>query len=167
MATTITPEEKGSKELQGGGIMRSMQPFESFDRLFEDFFSNRWMQPMRRSWPSLPGLPLFGDGLPKVDIIDRDNEVLVRADLPGIEKDDLEVTLTDASVTIRAHGGQEKKEEEGEFYCHEISHGEISRTLNLPADVNSDQAKAVFKDGVLKLTLPKVKESKRKTVKVQ
>ena len=114
-----------------------------------------------------PKTGLFGDGMPKVDIIDRDNEVFVRADLPGIKKDDLDATLTDSCLTISGHCDEHKEEESGDYYSHETRHGDFSRTLNLPAEVNGDKVEAVFNHGILELTMPKVKQCKRKTVKVQ
>lgn len=167
MAKNSTKNDQTSREAQHSRQVAARYPFGSVEQLFDDFFSNRWMQPFRGDWPSIPEITKFGGNLPKVDMIDRDNEVFIRADVPGIEKDDLEVTLTDSSVTILAHGQQKKEDKDGEYYCHEIYRGEFSRTLNLPAEVNGDKAQAVFKNGVLSLTLPKVEQSKRHTVKVQ
>jgi len=164
MTTNIATDQKGAKSAPQQGVVQSMHPF---DRLFDDFFSNRWMRPMRREWADLPETGMFGNGMPKVDIVDRDNEVFVRADLPGIKKDNLDVTLTDSNLTICGHCDEEKDEESGDYYCHEIRHSDFSRTLNLPAEVNSDKVEAVFNHGVLELTMPKVKQSKRRKVKVQ
>lgn len=160
-------ENSASKKLQSDRNSHEMNPLESFEQLFDDFMSHRWMHPSRYNWSGFPELAMFGKNLPKVDIIDRDNEMFIRADLPGILKKDLEISLTDSSVTISGKSDEEKKEQEGEYYCHETSHGEFERTLKLPAEINTENAHAVFKDGVLKMTLPKVKQSARRTVKVQ
>lgn len=103
----------------------------------------------------------------KVDVIDREKEIFVRAELPGVEKDDIDITIDDQQVTIKASTSHEEKEEEGEYYRHEISRGEYRRNFVLPTKVNSDKAKTTFKDGVMKLTLPKSEPSKRKKIKVQ
>jgi HSP20 family protein len=104
--------------------------------------------------------------MPKVDVIDRDEDVLVRAELPGVEKKDLEISTSDTSVTLKATTRHEEKEEKGDYYRCEITRGSFARTIALPSQVQSDKAKANLKDGVLELTLPKVEKSKRRTVTV-
>jgi HSP20 family protein len=104
--------------------------------------------------------------MPKVDVVDRDEDVLVRAELPGVEKKDLEISTSDTSVTIKATTRHEEKEEKGDYYRCEITRGSFARTVSLPAQVQSDKAKANLKDGVLELTLPKVEKSKRRTIAV-
>jgi HSP20 family protein len=99
--------------------------------------------------------------------VERDNEVFVKAELPGVNKDDMELTMTDNSVTIRGSTKAEEKEEKGNYHRCEISEGSFSRTLLLPADVDTDKARAKFNNGVLKLTIPKVKKSKNKKIKVE
>jgi HSP20 family protein len=99
--------------------------------------------------------------------MDRDKEVVVRAKLPGVEKDDLDISLTDDSVTIKASTRQESDEEEGDYHHREISRGSFSRTIALPASVQGDQAKAQFKDGILELTLSKAVPAKRHSIKVE
>ena len=99
--------------------------------------------------------------------MDKEEVVIVRAEVPGMKKEDLEVSVTDNTVTIRGSTKHEEKTEEGEYYRCEISRGEFSRTVGLPAEVDGDKAKATFKDGVLELTLPKVAVSKRRSIKVE
>jgi HSP20 family protein len=83
-----------------------------------------------------------------------------------VEKKDLEISTSDTSVTLKATTRHEEKEEKGDYYRCEITRGAFSRTVALPAQVESDKAKASLKDGVLELTLPKVEKSKRRTVTV-
>lgn len=140
--------------------------FDEFEQWFDEFFPRGWMQPLfRRRWPEIE--PVFGGKIPKVDIIDRDEEIVVRAELPGVNKDDVDVSLTDNMLTIRAKTQHEKEEEKGHFYRREMSRGEFQRTLRLPANVKGDQTKASFKDGVLELVVPKAAGSKRQTIKVE
>jgi HSP20 family protein len=122
------------------------------------------MRPWSLEWPAWPELRELR--MPKVDVIDRDEDVLVRAELPGVEKKDLEISTSDTSVTLKATTRHEEKEEKGDYYRCEITRGAFSRTVALPAQVESDKAKASLKDGVLELTLPKVEKSKRRTVTV-
>ena len=112
-------------------------------------------------------LEILGNRAPKVDIIDRDTEIAVRAELPVVMKEDLDVTVTDDSVTVKAHTSHEEKEEKGEYYRREMSYGEYQRTLALPHTVDGEKARATFTDGVLELTLPKVEKTSRKKVKVE
>lgn len=110
-------------------------------------------------------LPFQGK-LPRVDVIDRDEEVLVRAEVPGVDKKDLEISVSENSVTINGKTSHEEKEEKGSYYRCEVSRGVFTRTVALPSDVDADKAKTTFKDGVLELTLPKVTKSKRRTIKL-
>lgn len=150
-------------------VSRAMSPFEEMDRMFDSFFGPRsrgWLSPFH--WPSFGELPAPFEGrTPKVDVIDRDHEVVVKAELPGVKKENLDVTVGDNSVTIRATTRQETKEEKENYYRSEISRGEFSRTVGLPATVDAAKAKAKFTDGVLEMTLPKVNEAKRRTVKIE
>ena len=169
--TSNTPVKKDT-EVEKVTPARSLNPFEAFDRMFDESFSRGWMRPFHFGHPSLghsswSHLPAPFEGrTPHVDLVDRDKEVFIKAELPGVDKDDLEVTITDKSVTIKGSTRTEEKEEKGDYYHCEISQGSFSRTLALPSEVDTDKAKAKFKHGVLKLTIPKVKKSSRKSVKV-
>jgi HSP20 family protein len=105
--------------------------------------------------------------MPRVDVIDREDEILVRAEVPGVDKKDLEVSLTDNAVTIKGSTRHEEKEEKGDFYRSEISRGSFSRTVALPGEVDGDKAKASFKDGVVEIAMPKLEASKRRSIKVE
>lgn len=113
------------------------------------------------------GLPTLDTKIPRVDVVERDNEFLVRAELPGVEKDKVDISLTDDSVTIKAETKTEHKEEKGNYYRCEITQGSYARTVALPAVINTEQAKASFKDGLLELTLPKIEKAKRRSIKVE
>lgn len=146
---------------------RALSPFVEMDHIAAHFFPQHWMRPFHTDWPSLPdmGSPFEGK-IPKVDVIERDDEVLVRAEMPGVDKKDLDVSVTDNSVSISGSTSHEEKEEKGDYYRSEISRGSFSRVVALPSDVDSDKAKSNFKDGVLELTLPKVKKAKRKKITI-
>jgi HSP20 family protein len=165
--------EKESKQIEktvGGGMV----PFEDMDRWFsevsrrfDDLFSQRWLSPFERFFPSFPGVKVPFEGrMPKVDVIDRETEIVIRGELPGVAKDDLEVSMTDDAVTILASTRHEEKEEKGEYRRRELSRGEFQRVVALPAAVKGEEAKASFKDGILELVLPKVARSDR-TIKVE
>ena len=156
------------QEMQKAAPIRALSPFEEMDRMFESFFPRGWMQPFRREWPSLGGMAAPFEGkMPKVDVIDRDAEIVVRAEVPGVDKKNIDVTMTDSTVTIKGSTSHEEKEEKGNYYRCEISRGAFSRTVALPAGVDASKAKAKFQDGVLELTMPKMEKTKRVSVKVQ
>lgn len=142
-------------------------PFEEADRWFENFFPRGWLRPLRTEWPAWGEMAApFQGRMPNVDVIDRDDEVIVRAEVPGVEKRDLDVSVADNVVTIRGEAQREEKEETGDYYCCEISQGAFVRTVALPESVDTEGAKATFQDGVLELTLPKVAKAKRRTLKI-
>lgn len=160
------PEAK--QEIQKAEPARVMSPFEAMDKLFESYFPSGWMRPFRMEWPTwAEGMAPFEGKTPKVDVIDRDNEVVVKAELPGVDKKDVDVSVTRNTVTIKGTTSHEEKEEKGDYYRSEMSRGSYSRTVMLPSDVAEDKAKAKFKDGVLELTLPKLEKAKRRNIKVE
>ena len=155
------------QKLEKAGRVHPLGPWEEMDRLFEGVMPRGWMRPFRWEWPSGGEMPFAGGKFPRVDIIDRDEEIMVRAEVPGVDKKDLEVSVTDNSVCIKGSTRHEEKEEKGEYFRSERVTGSFSRTLALPGAVDSAKAKASFNNGVLELALPKIEESKRHSIKVE
>jgi len=144
-----------------------VSPWAEMERWLESAGRLGWMKPGMWEWLPHPGsLAAFRGTVPKVDVIDRDAEVVVRAEFPGVAKENLDISVSHDSVTLRAHTTYEEEEEEGEYHRREMSYGQYQRTVPLPQAVDGEKARASFKDGVLELTLPKVEISARKTVKV-
>jgi len=167
---TRAPAKTTPKEppVQKTVAVRRSGPFEEMDRLFENLSPRGWLRPFHGGWPSWGELmPTFEGKFPRIDIIDRDTEIIVRAEVTGVEKKDLDVSMADDSVTIKGCTQHEEKEEKGDYYRCEISRGVFSRTVSLPSTVDSAKAKATFKDGVLELALPKVEKSKRRSITVE
>lgn len=163
---------KESKDVQATRSARALNPYEEmdriFDRMFEGFFPRGWMRPFQREWPSWGEMTAPKEmKVPKVDVIDRDDEVLVRAEVPGVNKDDLDVSVSDNAVTIKGETRHEEKEEKGNYYRRETSRGSFTRTVQLPNYVKTEGCKAKFKDGVLELTLPKLEKAKRRTIAIE
>jgi HSP20 family protein len=146
-----------------GKVERMPRPFGDFERAFEDFFGGGWLRPFGTFEWYRPGL---AGSLPSVDVIDRDEEVVVRAEVPGYRKEDIDISVSNSHLTIKGETKSEEKEEKGDYYRCEISHGSFTRTVNLPAAVEESKAKASIKDGVLELTLPKREKSKRHKITV-
>jgi HSP20 family protein len=125
--------------------------------VFDDFFG--------RSSSDLWG-DAAGEFLPRVDVSESGKEVRITAELPGLDEKDVEVTVTNNMLTIKGEKKVEKEEEEGDYYHSERSYGYFDRTIALPQGIDADNAKAQFKKGVLKVTIPKKPEaqsSRRKT----
>lgn len=141
---------------------RLLAPLEEMERMLHTFRRRDWLHPTSFDSPRWPELERF----PSIDVIDRDKEIQIKAEIPGIEKDDLSVTVTDRTLTIRGESRKEEESEEGELHRREIRTGAFSRTLTLPEDVDGRKAKASYKDGLLELRLPKRSRSKRHAVKV-
>jgi len=157
-------KEEASKRLNPRHLLT---PFEEMERWVEDLFPRSWLRQQRSEWPlSTMATSPFEVHMPKVDIIDRDDEVFIKAALPGVEKDDIEVTMTGNMLTIKGSSKKEEKEEKGEYYRCEITQGNFSRSLSLPAEVNIEKSEAKFKDGVLELKLPKMEQAKRRSIKI-
>ena len=120
---------------------------DEMDRLFENFL---------RPWQSQQGTA--GQWLPSVNVYDRDGNVVVEASIPGARREDVHASVEDHSLVLSGEVRHEESVKEEDFTRHEISCGRFERYVPLPSDVNADQAKAEFHDGLLRVTLPKVKE---------
>jgi HSP20 family protein len=99
---------------------------------------------------------------PDIDVFQRGNELVIRADLPGLKKDDVKVDVTEESVTIQGERKREHEEEREGRYRVERSYGSFSRLIPLPEGAITDQAKASFDNGVLEITMPAPPEQVRR-----
>ena len=140
---------------------RPLSMFEEMERMLENMMPQRWMRPFRLEHAAL------GETLPQMDIIDRDDTIVVRAALPGVDKKDLEVSTTHQTLTVRGSTQKETKEEQGEYFRHEISRGNFLRTVTLPAVVDESKIKATFKHGLLEVSLPKLECAKRHSINIE
>ena len=164
---TLTPKE--GKEVSVGQAMR---PFtHSMEDFFENFLPRRWMEGFpepfgmkRHMWPEAES-DFDQTGL-NIDLVDRDHDLLIRAELPGIDKDDIEITVAGEYLTIEAKRESSEEEKKKTFYRSELSYGRMVRTIYLPAEINAEKVKAELKNGILEIKLPKIREIKRHTVKV-
>ena len=145
LETPLEEVKKGIPEGEQGPVLNwPAYAWEETSRFFEKFFA--------RSFPA-------------VDIFNRENAILVCAELPGVLKEDLSVSVGDNSVVIKGSTSYEEPKE-GEYVRREISRwSTFSRTLSLPEEVDAPKGKAKFKDCMLELTLPK-KSAKRHTLKI-
>ena len=154
-------------EIQKAIPRRMLAPFEEMERLFERVFPRGWLRPMAWESPLLSELAEpFQIGMPRVAVLDGEDNVVIRAEVPGVDKKDLEVSVNETSVAIKGKVMREAKEEKGDYYCCEIGSGEFSRTIELPCAVDASKASAQLKDGMLELTLPKIEKAKRHAIKI-
>jgi HSP20 family protein len=159
---------KREGELMPRPTTTALGAWDEMERWFEQFAKEGWLYPFRWEWPLRSERMAFAEGrMPNVDVIDREAEVIVRAELPGVEKDGVELTVTDQTLTLRTEIRHEEKEEEGAYFRHEMSRGEYERTLQLPAAVDGEKARATFRNGVLEVTLPKVEKTPRTKVSIE
>jgi HSP20 family protein len=128
-----------------------------FDDTFEPFGRRRWLNPKTEERGAIA---------PKINMFDKKSHIIVKAELPGVKKEDVDLTITKDSLTIKGETKKEEEIKETDYYCSECSYGSFLRTIPLPVEIDSGKAKAAFKDGVLTITLPKHEAAKAKEVKV-
>ena len=146
-------------------VRRTMPRTRSMEEFFEDFPPRRWMEtfePIGWKWP----IGIDYERAFRLDVIDRDKELVVRAELPGVEKEDVKVEITGERLMIEAERKFEEEEEKENFYRHELGYGKLMRTVVLPEDVDADNVQAELKEGILSITLPKIRVAEKHTVKV-
>ncbi len=157
---TMPPPKPAVPAISGGSPFAFMRRFaEEMDRLFEDFgiesrvhfpsLFTRGRELVRRETGIVPAV-----WSPRIDVVERDGQYVVRADLPGLAKDDVKVEITDDSVVIQGERKTQKKEEvEGCTYS-ECSYGSFYRAIPLPVGSESSKATAEFTNGVLEIVVP-------------
>ena len=115
------------------------------------------------------GLPEMADEkqwLPKVDVSETDDHVIVKAEVPGMDKKDINITMSDGILTIRGEKKQEKEEEKENYRFVERSYGSFSRSLRVPNGVDGNKIEAGYKDGVLKVVIPKSGSEKSRKIEI-
>jgi len=147
------------------GPMRELETMRrEMDRIWEEMFP-AIRRPFEGPWRQITGEK--GVGTPAVDIIDREKELVVRADMPGVAKENIDISLHDDVLTISGTVKEEKEAKEENFYHMERRSSSYSRSITVPFKVDSDKIKANLKDGVLTVSLPKSEEPEKKKIKVE
>lgn len=143
---------------------RILSPFEEIEKLFEE----AWKRPFSLFGSLMPRIKSESEVIaPAVDIYEEGDDLVLKAELPGLNKDDIEVKVTDDYITISGEKKKEEKVEEKNYYRYERSYGSFSRTFRLPVEIQTDKAKAKFENGVLEIRIPKTEEAKTKERKLQ
>ena len=136
------------------------EPLNSLESIREEM--NRMFDTSARRQPSLWG----GAFAPAIDVVEEKDGFVVRADLPGLSKDDVSVAIQDNILTIKGERKSEVEQTKGNIYHQERVYGQFLRTVELPVRVEAGKVQATFKDGVLTVSLPKSEEAKPKEIKV-
>jgi HSP20 family protein len=127
------------------------------DRLFDRFLN----------WEALPFAAEGQSWVPSVDVSETGKEVIVKAEIPGMDPKDIHISVDVDRLTLRGERKQMREEKGERFYRAERSYGAFSRAIQLPAEVDSTKVEATYKDGVLKINMAKTKESSTKRIKVK
>ncbi len=128
------------------------------DRMFEEFFGE----------DRFPALGVQeGIGFPLLDVYDAGDKIVVKAELPGVSKDDIEITVRENELVIKGEKKKEEEVKEDNYYYSERSFGKFVRSIRLPVQIKPDEVKAKFKNGVLEIELPKIEEARPKEIKVE
>ncbi len=147
---------------------RATWPIRNMEEMFENLLQRSWMEPFalkRAPFAEFEGAFAY-EGIP-VDIIDRDKELLIRAELPGIKKDELDLTVMDDCLTILVDREAKEEKKLERFYRCEITRESLERTLFFPVEVESEKAVAEMHDGILEIVVPKLKKVKKHTLKIR
>ena len=152
-----------ARELQVWKPFRELTPFWEFDKV---------RRQMDRLWDSFleGGLTKRGEEgewLPSLDVAETKNEVVVKAEVPGMDAKNIDISLSDGVLTIKGEKKQEREEKEADYHLVERSYGSFTRFVQLPTGVQSDKISASYKNGILKITLPKSEEAKKKEIKIK
>jgi HSP20 family protein len=161
IAPTRGEQRLGRPAAWGGSPFGMLQRFaDEMDRLFDDFgFGGRSATPS--SWGT--SLDVW---TPNVEMFQRNNELTIRADLPGLKKDEVSVDVTDNAVTIHGERKREHEEEREGLYRSERTYGTFRRLIQLPEGAMAEQAKASFRDGVLEITMPAPPSAKGRRLEI-
>lgn len=143
--------------------MRAMQPWtglttlrKEMERLFDRFWEG-----------DFPELVPVGEWSPRLDLSETKDALVVRAEIPGMEAKDVQISLQDQVLTIKGEKKQEKEEEDEHHYRSERSHGVFARSVRIPVPVEREKVTAKFKNGLLTVTLPKAAAAKETTIPIK
>ena len=167
----VTTEENPATP--AAAAMQAWRPFESLrrevDRLFEDFTLNPFRLPLRR--PAFDLEPFWQPdswvAMPAMDLVERHEAFEMTAELPGLDEKNIEVNVANGVLTVKGQKEEDKVEKKEDFHLRERRFGSFSRSVRVPDTVDADKIEASFKNGVLKVTLPKKPEAQKPVKKIE
>jgi HSP20 family protein len=142
-------------------VLKLWEPFQDLVR-FDDEFESLYDTMARRFFA-----PELKNWMPAIDIAENNGNIEVRAEIPGVNKEDLKVTVDGDVLSISGERKKETETKDKKFHRIERFYGKFCRTINLPYTVEADKVKASYKDGVLNITLPKPESAKTKEIEVE
>jgi len=148
-------------------VLEKWKSKKNVEQFFGDLFEESFPFHNLRRFPSLNKMREFMTISPVVDMYDDEKEIVVKAEVPGIDKTDINITVTDNTLIIKGETKKEEETKEEDYYYAERTFGSFSRRLELPEKVQESKIKANFKDGILEVHLPKASEAKAKKIKVE
>jgi HSP20 family protein len=163
--SAITPTREG--RLARPDAAWAVSPFRAFHRFADEI--DRMFDDVGRRWAGIPPWrerTTVDTWAPQIEVFQKDNELVVRADLPGMKRDDVAVEVTEDAVTIQGERRHESEEEREGLYRSERIYGSFYRMIPLPEGAITEQAKANFRDGVLEITMPVPPKSKGRRVEI-
>jgi HSP20 family protein len=131
-------------------------------RRYSNIFDNPFLP---AAWQRLPELEK--EWIPAIEMFEKEDRFVVKAELPGMKEEDVDVSVTDDMLTIKGERKTENEVNDEDYYCCERSYGSFFRSIGLPSTVDAKKIEATFEDGVLDISLPKAVETKPKKVKVE
>lgn len=164
----MAQEAKKEKETTALAVRRPSRLISKVEQDFERMIEELWKRPFPSFWPERwwPMRALTIE-MPVLDVFEEKDDVIVQAELPGLTKEEIQVSVTDSTLTLRGEKKRKADVKEEDYYYHERAYGAFARTIELPAEVKADQVKALFKDGVLEIRLPKTEAAKKKSIQVK
>jgi HSP20 family protein len=151
-----------ARELTVWKPFRELAPFREFermrkemDRLWDSFFERR------------PRAGEIGEWYPSLDVAETKDDLVIKAEVPGMDVKDIDISLSNGVLTIKGEKKQEKEEKEENYHLLERSYGSFTRSVQLPKEIQSDKINASYKNGILKIVLPKSEEAKKKEIKIK
>jgi HSP20 family protein len=155
----MAKKEKEREEKTGLAPWRPFGEIARWEReMFDDFFG-------RRLRPWLTG-GIGAVSVPAIDLYEEKDEVVAKAELPGLDKNDIQISISDHLLTIKGEKKKEEEIKEADYYRSERSYGSFVRNVELPKEVDTGKARASFKNGVLEIRMPKSEEAKKKEIKL-
>jgi HSP20 family protein len=140
-------------------LMRALN--DEMGRLFESFLTGSSPGALTQSdLGRMPALAQAADWAPQIQVFERNNRLVIRADLPGVDRGDVQVEIRDDAVVIQGERREEHEKRRGGIYVSEVVAGSFYREIPLPENVNVDQATAIFRDGVLEIVIPETQQAR-------
>jgi HSP20 family protein len=171
---TLSKEKRMAKELKDiKPVVRrraEIEPrrFSDVERIFEDWFENFWSRPSPRLWrPDFWRSRGLSFETPALDVYEEKDDLIVKAEIPGLAKDEIDISLDGNTLMIKGEKKKEEEIKEEDYYRCERTFGSFLRSIELPMDIKTDKVNASFKNGVLEIRLPKAEEAKKNVVKVK